>query len=135
MDVVHERGAAVLLRPARSEIDHQAGMRMSPAGRIASPVSGMRAAAAGPVHVIGDGFDIGENVRIEVLSGLAVVVPALHDVPEVRDHAGLDDALAAVIEIDAPRIASTLGENLETMLRRLITPDSGIDLRPVGIGR
>src|SRR6185295_4167121 len=67
------------------------------------------------------------GIGIVVLATLALVARALNHVPEMRDHAGLDDALAIFIKVDPPRIARALGEHFEELLRRMITPHRGVD--------
>ena len=62
-----------------------------------------------------------------MLARLAFVAAALNDVIQVRNHAGRDKCLPMVVEIDAPRIARPLGEDLERMLRGVIAPDAGVD--------
>ena len=45
------------------------------------------------------------------------------------DDAGGDDHLAARVEVDSPRVAGAVGEDLEDMPGRMIAPDAGIDRR------
>jgi hypothetical protein len=42
---------------------------------------------------------------LKVLPGLALEMAALHDVIEVRNHAGGDERIADVVEIEAPLVA------------------------------
>ncbi|MEI9895161.1 MAG: hypothetical protein WDN28_15050 [Chthoniobacter sp.] len=62
-------------------------------------------------------------------------MPALDHVPEMRDDAALGNAVAVLIEIDAPRVARALGEELELMLDRMIAPHARVDARAGGILR
>src|ERR1043166_5447741 len=101
--------------------------------------------------VVSDGFDfrLGINERVQSLVALAFllrgearvlvrpdgvmraalprVARALNHVEEMRNDARLDEALAVLVEVHAPRIARAFGENFELMLRGMITPHRGID--------
>src|SRR2546423_15607790 len=48
-----------------------------------------------------------------MFAALAFVAGALNDMPEMRNDAGFDEALAALVEIDSPRIACAFGKYLE----------------------
>src|SRR5213075_31111 len=99
---------------------------MTPAGGIAARVRGVRAEAAGPMHVIRMGLDIVVDVRMdrlvvaaggvalvffandrEMFTALAFEPRALDHVEQVRDHTHLGPKLSVFIEINAPRIAPT----------------------------
>jgi len=79
------------------------------------------------VQVIGDGLDVVEHVFVEVLAALALVTAALDHVVEVRNHAGGDESLTVLVEIDAPRIRRAPGEDLELTPRRMEAPHAAID--------
>ena len=53
----------------------------------------------------------------------------------MRDDAGRVEELALRIVVEAPRVARALGEDLEGVARRVITPDAGVDLLALGVRR
>src|SRR5690606_10780418 len=67
-----------------------------------------------------------------MLTGLPLVAAALHDVPQVGNHACDGYRMPAIGEIESPGVAQTLGEDLEPMPGRVIAPDTGVDPRPFG---
>ena len=76
---------------------------------------------------VGDRLDVVVGVGIEVLPGLPLIPAALNHVIQVRNHAGGEEGLAVVVEIDAPGIAGAVGEDFEFVPRRVIAPDAGVD--------
>src|SRR6187431_552783 len=86
------------------------------------------------MSMIRNRLDIVVGVRVEMLPGLPLVASALNHVEKMRDYAGLGEELAIRIEIDAPRIAGALGENLELILRGMIAPIARVDLRALRVG-
>ena len=92
-------------------------------------------AAAGVVRVVGDGLDVVVGERIEMLASLTLVTGAGEDVVKVRDDAGRVEELAVCVVVEPPRIARTLGEDLEDVAGRVIAPDAGVDLLALGFGR
>src|SRR6185369_7579992 len=80
-----------------------------------------------PVQVIRDRLDVVEGVRVRMPAEtvLPVVARALDHVEEVRDHAGGDDRLAVLVEIDAPGVRRAFGEDLELARLRMEAPDTG----------
>ncbi len=85
--------------------------------------------------MVRDGFDVIIDIRIKMLPGLPLVSRAGNDVIQMRNHAGCDKRLAAVVEIDAPGIAGPPGENFKLMPDRMIPPDPGIEGFALFIGR
>ena len=77
--------------------------------------------------MVGDRLNVVVGIRVEVLPGLALIAAALNDVIQVRNHAGRDEALAVVVEIDAPGIARAFGEDFERVPRGMIAPDAGVE--------
>src|SRR5947208_364587 len=69
-----------------------------------------------------------------MLPRLALVAAALDDVEAVRDDAGLDERLAVLVEVEAPWIAGAVGEHLELVLGRMVTPDARVDRHAVLLG-
>jgi hypothetical protein len=134
VDVVHEQRSAILRRPGIAEVDHRPGMGMAAPRRVRTTIAAVGRESE-IMTMIGDGLDILIRVGIEVQAGLTLVAAPLRDVVEVRDHAGGDDHLATGIEVDAPRIARTMGEDLEDMSGRVVTPDPGIDRGAPCLGR
>ena len=161
VDVPHEQCAVILLGPAPAEIAHEARVRVTAARRVGARIAAVRCRAE-EVPVVGDGLDVvvdegvdgllarlGEVLREVVrrdalrlrdrrrvvLAGLTMVTPALHHVEQVRDHARLDEELPVFVEVQAPRIARALGEDLEAFLHRLIAPHAGVHELPLRVRR
>ena len=111
VDIVEEDLVSVAIGPVITEVDHCSAVSVTTAGirgvvldaRFVAPPS-VIADIAGVVQVISDGFDVVENVAVEVFAGLALVVSALDDVIEVRDDASGDEGLAMIIEVHTPGV-------------------------------
>ena len=101
-------------------------MGVPAAGGIAAIVPAVRL-RPDVVPVLGDRRDVDVRVRVEMLPRLPFVPPALDDVPEVRDHAGFDEEVAVLVVVEAPRVRSAVGEDFEDVLRRMVSPDAGVD--------
>src|SRR6187397_2418388 len=117
----------------------------------------MRPFGTGPMHVIPNRFDVIVEIGIVgfarlriampfilrglfdgggiMLTALAFIASALDHMPDVRDDAGLNEALAVLIKIDAPGIARTLGEDLKDMFRGMIPPHRRVDPLSLFFGR
>ena len=148
MDVVHEKFTSILLRPALAQINHHARVRVPAARRRRAAVARVRPFAARVMNVVADGLDVVVNERVdeplirvgvealvrkrflaidvEMLAALPLEPSALNHVPEMRNHAGLNETLAVFVEVDAPRIARAFGEHLEDMFGGMITPHTGV---------
>jgi len=48
--------------------------------------------------------------------------------PEMRDHAGGDEDLAVVIEVEAPWIAEAVRDDFKAVLRGMIPPNTTVDV-------
>ena len=149
MDVSDDQVVAIRGRPARAQVAQHAGVGMAATHGIAAPIGGVRPGRTGPVHVVGMRADvfvhIGEDalatalipvlgVALRLVAVVGVVLAALPEDPssldhveEVRNDAHFGPEVAVLIEVDAPRIAAALGENLESVGRRMVTPDTRID--------
>ena len=133
MDVVEEDLVAIPIGPIVSEVDHRTAVGVSTSciggvvlnARFVAPPS-MVADTSSVVQVIGDGFDVRVGIAVEMLAGLTLVVCSLDDMVQVRDHAGCDEGLAVVIEIDPPWIGGSPGEDFEAVLGRMVSPDGGV---------
>src|SRR5215831_18527987 len=112
MDVVHEKLAAVLLRPGVAQVDHGAGVGMAAAGGVGASAVGLVPLVADPVAVTGDGLDVGVSVWLVVVPRLPLVATTLADVEQVRDDAAGQEGIAVIVEVDAPRVAGPVGEDL-----------------------
>ena len=161
VDVPHEELAVILLGPAPAEIAHEARVRVTAARRVGTRVAAVRRPAE-VVAVVGDGLEVVVDKRVDgllaglgeilrevirrdasrllearrvVLAALPLVAPALNHVEEVRDDARLDEELPVLVEVQPPRIARALGEDLEAFLHRLIAPHAGVDELPLGVRR
>ena len=87
-----------------------------------------RPAVRRSVAMVGDRLDVAVDVRVEVLASLTVIDAARDHVPEVGDDAGADDELPFGVVVDTPRVAESVGDDLEPILRRMVSPDAAIDL-------
>src|SRR5205823_6941976 len=65
-------------------------------------------------------------IEVEMLAALPLEASALNHVPEMRDHARLDETLAVFIEVNAPRIARAFCKHFENMLGGMIPPHAGV---------
>src|SRR5256885_235623 len=61
-------------------------------------------------------------IDVEMLAALPLETPALNHVPEVRNHAGLDETLAVFVEVNAPRIARAFCKHFEDVFGGMIPP-------------
>src|SRR5262249_35439770 len=68
------------------------------------------------------------------LARLPLVATALADVEQVRNDAAGQEGIAVIVEVNAPRVAGAVGEDLEFLLDRMIAPDAGVDRRAL-LGR
>src|SRR5947209_19629316 len=84
---------------------------------------------------VDDIFDDVIDVRIEMQAGLQSETTALDDVEEMRDHAGFDETLAVLVEVNSPGIAGAFAEQLEDFFGGMIAPDASIDVRALAIRR
>ena len=119
----------------RAEITHRAACAWPPPAASASAVARVRTLVADPVHMVGNGLHVVEDVRIEVLAGLPFVAAARNEVIQVLDHAGGRERVAVVVEIQAPGIAGALGEDLENLAGRVIAPDRAVQFLTLGLRR
>ena len=78
--------------------------------------------------VIGDRTNVAVDIRIEVPAALAMVDAARNHVPEMGNHAGADKELAFSVVIDSPRITESMRHDLETLFRRVIAPNTTVDI-------
>src|SRR5580765_6417323 len=149
VNVIHEKLPAVLFRPTVAQINHHARVRVAASRRRRTSIARVRTLVAGVMNVVTDGLDVVINEWVDIpLSGvgmkrlvragflgvdvvvqaaLPLVAGALNDVPEVRDYARLDKALAVLVEVNAPGIARSFGEHLEDASRGVKPPDRRID--------
>src|SRR5689334_7660994 len=144
MEVERENLVSLIGRAAIPEIAHGAGMRVSAASGITARIARVWAAAASPVNVIAVLFDVFVDVWMnrlartfaitlrlvssnrEMFAALPFDAGPLNHVPEVRDDAHLGKELPMLVEVDSPRVASTLGKDFEDISSRMIAPDSGV---------
>ena len=91
-------------------------------------VGGPDVGGAGVVMpVVGDGGDVAKRIRIHMRAGLARVPATLDHMVDVRDDAAGHEQLPVLIPINAPLVGTALGEDLEGLLRRMKSPDGGVD--------
>ncbi len=88
---------------------------MAAAGLGGTAVARVRVGAE-PVSVVGDRLDVVVGVGVEVRPGLPLVAGALDDVVQVRDDAGRQDRLAAVVEVDAQGLLVPWAKTSKTCL-------------------
>ena len=134
VNVAHKQFAVILFRPRSTLITQQPTVRVTAtettADRVPRPL-----VRALPVPVRGNRFDVVVGVRVEVLPRLALVAATLHDVPEVRNHAGFDEEIAVRIVVQPPRVRGALREDFKRMPRRMISPDARVDRRALRVLR
>ena len=112
MDVGHENAVAIFPRKFVGEVDARAAVRRA-------------------VAVVGDGLDVVVNVGVDVLAALPVIDAAGNHMPQMRDHAGGDEELAVIVEIEAPGIAEAMRDDLEAILRWVVAQDATVDVLAV----
>src|SRR5262245_8508287 len=78
--------------------------------------------------MIRDRLNVAVNIRVEVLASLALIDPAGNDMKEVRSDAGGDEELPFGVVVDSPRIAESVRDDFEDVLRRVVAPHTAIDL-------
>ena len=88
-------------------------------------------AVGGEVGVVADRLDGRVSVGIEVGTGLFVVDATLDDVEEVRDDATGGEAVAEVIEVEAPRIGEAASEDFEFASFGVEAPNTGVKVEAV----
>src|SRR5690606_37344309 len=104
---------AVLRRPViASKVDHGTGMRMAAALACRPEITGMWPAVADPMHVVGHRFDIVKCI-FGMRAGLARVPAALENMVQMRNHAGGDECMTVIIEINTPGVAGAFGKQFE----------------------
>src|SRR5687767_10149763 len=85
--------------------------------------------------MLGDRLDVVVGERIEMPSRLPLVKSALDHVIEVGNHAGCDEGMPEIVEVDAPWIAGAMGKDLELFLGGMPSPDARVQLDPLRSGR
>ena len=116
--VAGEQAAAIFIRPVVTEIDHRAGVGVTSARLVVlHPKSRTLPISTFPMSVIGTGVDQFVQVRIEVGTGHALVVRAMHQVPQMADHTIRKEAMAQLIEVQTPRIGRAVADDLESAIR------------------
>src|SRR5262249_19065371 len=133
VDVADENLAAIIRGPIVTLINHQPRMSMTATSRIRTAVARVRTFVARIMHMIRTNLDIVINKRIEVRTSLPGETPALHQVEQMRNPARLTEKLPMPIKINAPRVARSFRKNFKNLLRRMISPDAGIDMRALAI--
>ena len=78
-----------------------------------------------------NGFDVVVRVRVEMVAGLPLIAGPLHHVVQVRNDARRREGVAVIIEINAPGVAGSVGEDVELASHRMVSPDAGIDRLPL----
>ena len=157
VNVVHEQFSSIPFRPTVAQINHHARVRVPAPCRRRASIGRVRTFGACVMNVVTDRLDVVINERVDipligvgmiclvragflnvdvvVQSALPFVAGALNDVPEVRNHARLDEALAVFVEVNAPGIARAFREHFEDAPRGVKTPDRGIDALPLLLRR
>src|SRR5690606_2091546 len=130
VDIVHENRIPVDTPVFIAQVEHRTCVGVSTAGGSRPEVAGVRPLIAEPMHMIGDGFDIVVGIGIEMFTALAVVPCSLDHVEQVGDHTYRGKRVPVIVEIDTPRVARTVREDLKLVSRGVVTPNTGIDGRP-----
>jgi hypothetical protein len=131
--VVEEDLVAVSIRPVVTEVDHSAAVSVT-ATCIGSVVldtwfmapPSVVADVSSVVEVICDGFDVVEDVSVEVLTGLTLVVGTLDHMVEVWDDARRYEGLSVVVEVHTPWITGAPSEDFESVFCGVVSPDGGV---------
>src|SRR5687768_13888060 len=87
-----------------------------------------RSAVCGPVTVVGDGANVAVNVRVVMLSALAVIGSSRDNVPEVRDDTCTHHKLAFGIVINTPGVTEPVGDHFKTVFGGMVTPNPAVDV-------
>ena len=115
------------------EVNCRAAMRMSAPNRIGRPVPAVWCCTE-VVQVVRDRFDVAKDKGVEVRPSLANVPGTLNHVIEVRDHAGRNHRLTAIVKVYSPGIAASPGEDLKLVSGGMIAPHSSIHRRAQLVG-
>ena len=115
VDVAHEELVAVFGREGVGQIEAGSAVRRE-------------------VGVVADRLDGRVSVGIEVGTGLFVVDATLDDVEEVGDDAAGGEAVAEIIEVEAPRIGESTGEDFEFASLGVEAPDPGVEIDTIVFG-
>ena len=139
VEIVEEGVAAVLRRESVRLIQDETAVGMTAAqgggiGRSNRAFPANIRPVARVVRMIGDGLDVVEGPRIKVLSRLTLIAAALGEVVEMRDDAGGDEKIAALVKVDPPGIARAVGIDLELFSHRMKAPDARIDFLALLLG-
>src|SRR5690554_4625585 len=89
-------------------------------------------AMGGPMSMVGDGFDVFIDIRVEMLSPLPVVNSSWNDMPQVRYYTSGNKQLPLGIIINTPVIAEAMCDHFKTVLDRMVPPDPAVDVYPFG---
>src|SRR5436190_18304571 len=95
----------------------------------------MRSLAADPANMVGYCLDVVIDVRIEMRTSLMSESSTLNHMEQMRDDAGFDDALAILVEINAPGIARAFGKNFEFVFDGVVAPYARVDPRALAVRR
>ena len=77
--------------------------------------------------MVGNRLDVVVEIRIEMLTTLALIPSALNDVPQVWNHARSNEGLSTVVEVNSPRFTGSACEDIKHVPRRVVTPDRSVN--------
>jgi hypothetical protein len=105
------------------------------AGRELVAEIDLNAAVGGHVMpMIDDGWEEFVGVRERGAAGLTDVDAAGSHMEEVINDAGADEGVSVAVEVDAPRVAGAVGEDLEAAGARVPPGDGSVHLNAVIVG-
>ena len=83
--------------------------------------------------MIGNCADITVDIWVEMAAALPMVNTTRNHMPQMRNHACRDEQLPLRIIIESPGVAEAVSHNLEAILRRMISPNTAIDVSCLSI--
>ena len=139
VEVEGEHAAAVLLRPVRAAVDHQADVGMAAAGGaglVGDAEADVAPLLAGiPMDMVGHLRDEVVDMRLEVRAVHPFGVGAVHRMPEMPDDGVDDERLAVLVEVGAPGVCHPGDHPLDDLAAGVVAPHAGVDLHPLRIPR
>ena len=138
VQVERQHTTLVGLRPAGPLVDHQPDVRMPAASgtrAVGNAVADVAPRLPGlPVHMVGHLRDQVVDMRLKIGAIHPLDVRAVDRMPEVADHGVDHKRLAMAVEVGAPGVGHAVDHLLHHTAARVIPPDAGVDLDPLGVG-
>ena len=139
MEVEREHSAAVLLRPIRAAVDHQADVGMAPpggAGLVGDAEADVAPLLAGvPMDVVGHLRNEVVNMRLQIGAIHPLGVRPMNGMPKVADDGVDDERFAMLVKVGAPGVRHPGDHPLDDLAAGMVAPHAGVDLHPLRIPR